>query len=98
MTDARELSEQVQEHRHRHVVGQVRYQGVRGAGKLGHLQRIHQHHIDITRLLGTELLNGVRELPSQRRVDLHRDHVLRRVQNTEGQRAQTRADLQHRLL
>ena len=98
MTNARELRKQVQKHRNSHVIWQVRNQSVRSARQLGDLQSVHKHHVDIVRLLGAELLNRVRKLLSQRRVNLNRNHVLRSIQDAEGQRTQARADLQHRLL
>ena len=98
VTDTRELRKQVQKHRNRHVIGQVRHQSIRSARQLGDLQCIHKHHVNIARLLGAELLNRVRKLLRQRRVNLNRNHILRSIQDAEGQRTQTRANLQHRLL
>ncbi len=93
----RQLGEQVQHHRHADVVRQVRDQRgrldrqVRGP----HAQRVRGHDVQPVGQRGRPVGHGRGQPPGQQRVDLHGAHRAGGLEQSEGQRAESGADLEH---
>ena len=94
----------MQQHRHRDVVGQISHQ------RCGHwcanivdvltgdLQRILNDQPQLVGVVGSAPGKREGKLRGKARVDLHGRDVLHRIDQREGQRPQTRANLQYMIL
>ena len=86
--------EQVQQHRHRDVVGQVGHQrGRRRAGEVGDLQRISEYDAHPVGLLRSELRDRARERRGEHGVDLDRGHRGAGLEQGQRERAEPGTDL-----
>ena len=87
--------EQVQQHRHRDVVGQV---GDHGGRRLR--QRVDPERVGVDHRERRSHAPGVAQPPyaaaeCQQLIDLHRDHPVGTCEQAEGQRAEAGTDLEH---
>ena len=88
--------QQVQQHRHGDVVGQVGDQG--GRGRAGHgvdAHRVGEDDLAVRRLVRGVRRDRVREQSGEDRVDLDRHDAPGDREQGQGQRAQARPDLDH---
>ena len=87
--------EQVQQHRHRHVVGQVGDQrGRRRAGDRGDPHGVRLDHLEPVGVRRGPVGDRGGQGAGQRRVDLDRDHPRGHVEQAQGERAETGTDLE----
>jgi hypothetical protein len=95
---ALERGQQVKQHRNGHVVGQIGHDRGRRRGQLSDLQSVAGDHGEPSRSVGRALRNGSRKPGGEHGVDLHRHHAGTDLEQAEGQRSESRTDLQDGVL